>query len=357
MTLLTASATDLRARLLAREISAVELLEATFRQVDAVNPTVNAVVGQDRDAARRAAEASDRRIAAGEARPLEGLPITVKDSFDVAGLLSTAGAPMYKERVPATDAAAVARLRQAGAVMFAKSLVPVFTGDFQAYNPLHGIARNPYDPERSPGGSSGGAAAAVAAGLSAFELASDLGGSVRWPAHACGVFGLKTTWNLVPTWGHVPPSPERRPPRNVDLMVAGPIARSAADLDLLLPVLAGPRDHPRGRDAPEAAPPHRAGGPARRPVARRALRARTRGRVDGRAPRRGPAAGGRSVHRRAGAAGLPLRGILRGVLAPQPRHRGLFPAPEGARPAPAGGRHLRARRPVAPGPAGERARA
>ncbi|HEX2555337.1 MAG TPA: amidase family protein [Microvirga sp.] len=244
MTLLNASATALRARLLAREMSAVELLDATFRQVDAANPAVNAVVGEDRDAARKAAEDSDRRIAAGTARPLEGLPITVKDSFDVAGLLSTAGAPMYKARIPAADAAPVARLRHAGAVIFGKSLVPVFTGDFQAFNPLHGIARNPYDPERSPGGSSGGAAAAVAAGMSAFEIASDLGGSVRWPAHACGVFGLKTTWNLVPTWGHVPPMPERRPPRNVDLMVAGPIARSAADLDLVLSVLAGPRDDP-----------------------------------------------------------------------------------------------------------------
>jgi amidase len=242
MTILNAPATELRARLLAREISAAELLEATFRQIDAVNPTINAVVGQDREAARKAAEESDRRIAAGEARPLEGLPITIKDSFDVAGLLSTAGAPMYKERVPATDAAPVARLRHAGAVIFGKSVVPVFTGDFQAFNPIHGVTRNPWDLDRSPGGSSGGAAAAVATGMSAFELGSDLGGSARWPAHACGVFGLKTTWNLVSTWGHVPPTPERRPARNADLMVAGPIARSAADLDLILPVLAGPRD-------------------------------------------------------------------------------------------------------------------
>lgn len=242
MTLLNASAADLRAHLLAREISAVDLLEEAFRRVDAANPAVNAVAAQVREAARKAAEESDRRIAAGTARPLEGLPITIKDSFDVAGLVSTAGAPMYRERVPAADAAPVARLRHAGAVIFGKSVVPVFTGDFQAFNPLHGVARNPYDPGRSPGGSSGGAAAAVATGMSAFELGSDLGGSVRWPAHACGVFGLKTTWNLVPTWGHVPPTPERRPPRNVDLMVAGPIARSAADLDLVLTALAGPRD-------------------------------------------------------------------------------------------------------------------
>jgi amidase len=244
MTLLTASATELRQHLLARKLSALELLDATLQRIDAVNPAINAVVALNREAARAAAEESDRRIASGEARALEGLPITIKDSFDVAGLPSTAGAPMFKDRVPTVDAAAVARLRAAGAVIVGKSNVPVFTGDFQTFNPVHGVTRNPWDPERSPGGSSGGAAAAVAAGLAAFELGSDLGGSARWPSHACGVFGLKTTWNLVSIWGHIPPMPERRMARNADLVVAGPIARSAADLGLVLPVIAGPFNDP-----------------------------------------------------------------------------------------------------------------
>ena len=245
MDLLSLPATALRERLLGRHLSSVELLDATLGRIAAVNPAVNAVVGIDPEPARIAAADSDRRIAAGEARPLEGLVITVKDSFDVAGLRSTAGAAPYRERVPDTDAAAVARLRAAGAVILGKSNVPAFTADFQAYNGSYGVTNNPWDLARSPGGSSGGAAAAVAAGMSAFELGSDLGGSIRWPAHACGLFGLKTSWNLVPLWGHVPPAPERRMARNPDLVVAGPLARSAADLDLVLPVLAGPREDPR----------------------------------------------------------------------------------------------------------------
>ncbi|MFL5057082.1 MAG: amidase family protein [Microvirga sp.] len=232
----------LRDRLRKRELSAAELIEAALARIAAVNPAVNAVVGLDAELARAAAAESDRRLAAGAARPLEGLPITIKDAFDVEGLRSTAGAPAYKDRIPAVDAAPVARLRAAGAVIVAKSNVPTFVTDFQAYNPVYGTSNNPWDPARSPGGSSGGAAAAVATGMAAFELASDLGGSARWPAHACGIFGLKTSWGLVPTWGHVPPPPERRTARNVDVMVAGPLARSAADLDLVLPILAGPRD-------------------------------------------------------------------------------------------------------------------
>src|SRR5919107_1601450 len=210
MDLLSLPATALRERLLGRHLSSVELLDATLGRVAAVNPAVNAVVAVDPERARGAAAESDRRIAAGEARPLEGLAITVKDSFDVAGLRSTAGAAPYRDRVPERDAAAVARLRAAGAVILGKSNVPAFTADFQAYNGIYGVTSNPWDLARSPGGSSGGAAAAVATGMSAFELGSDLGGSVRWPAHACGVFGLKTSWNLVSVWGHVPPTPERR---------------------------------------------------------------------------------------------------------------------------------------------------
>src|SRR4051812_34272376 len=255
MALLTLSASDLRARLLGRDLSARELLAATLQRIEAVNPAVNAVVAVAPDLARVAAEESDRRIAAGEARPLEGLVVTIKDSFDVAGLRSTAGASPFPDRVPEVAAAAVARLRAAGAVILGKSNVPAFTADFQAYNGIYGTTNNPWDLARSPGGSSGGAAAAVATGMSAFELGSDLGGSIRWPAHACGIFGLKTTWNLVSIWGHIPPLPDKRMARNADLVVAGPLARSAADLDLLLRVLAGPRD-PSGEPVP-LLPPRR----------------------------------------------------------------------------------------------------
>jgi amidase len=239
---LTTSATALRKALLARRFSAADLLEASLARIDALNPRLNAVVAEDREAARAMAKASDARIAAGSARPLEGLPITIKDAFDVAGRPSSGGLPAYRERIPTEDAAAVARLRAAGAVIIGKTNVPVFSGDFQSYNPAHGVTNNPWDEARSPGGSSGGAAVAVATGMSAFELGSDLGSSIRWPAHACGVFGLKTSWGLVSTWGAIPPPPERRTARNVDLMVAGPITRAAEDLDLILPVIAGPRN-------------------------------------------------------------------------------------------------------------------
>ena len=225
-----------------RDISAAELLHAALARIDALNPSLNAVVAQDREAASAMVRESDRRIAAGNPRPLEGLPITIKDAFDVRGLISTGGNPGYRDRLPEEDATAVARLRQAGAVIIGKTNVPFFSFDFQSTNPLHGTTNNPWDVSRSPGGSSGGAAVAVATGMAAFELGSDLGGSIRWPAHATGVFGLKPSWGQVSTWGCIPPPPEKRTVRNGDLIVAGPIARSAADLDLLLPIISGGRD-------------------------------------------------------------------------------------------------------------------
>jgi amidase len=236
------SATSQLSRLKAGSISATELLELHLARIARLNPALNAVVGLDETQARAAAAASDARRAAGTALPLDGLPITIKDAFDVAGFVSTAGANAYRERVPDEDAAAVARLRAAGAVIIGKSNVPVFSGDFQTFNPVYGVTNNPWDASLSPGGSSGGACAAVATGMSAFELGSDLGSSIRWPAAATGVYGLKTTWNLVSCWGMVPPPPERRTARNADLVVAGPIARSPDDLELVLRVIAGGRE-------------------------------------------------------------------------------------------------------------------
>jgi amidase len=233
---------QLRDALLERRFSARDLLDASLARIDELNPSLNAVVARDDMSACQMAAESDARLKNGTARPLEGLPITIKDAFDVAGLASSGGLPAYVSRVPTEDAAAVARLRAAGVVIIGKSNVPVFSGDFQSFNPVHGVTNNPWDLSRSPGGSSGAAAVAVATGMSAFELGSDLGSSIRWPCHATGVFGLKTSWNLVSTWGVLPPPPERRTLRNAELMVAGPIARSAADLAMVLAVIAGPRD-------------------------------------------------------------------------------------------------------------------
>ena len=238
---LTLPASVWRDKLVGRHVSSAELLEATLTRIDRLNARINALVHVDRKGARQAAQASDARLAAGEGRPLEGLPVTIKDAFDVEAMPSTAGAPQLKDRRPESDASAVARLRQVGAIILGKSNVPVFCGDFQTYNPIYGTTVHPWNVDRSPGGSSGGAAAAVATGMSALELGSDLGGSIRWPAHACGVFGLKTSWGLVSTYGHVPPPPHKRFERNPDLLVAGPIARSATDLGLVLDVIAGPR--------------------------------------------------------------------------------------------------------------------
>ena len=142
--------------------------------------------------------------------------------------------------MPGADAVAVARLRRAGAVIFGKTNTPALTLDWQTYNAVHGTTNNPWDLERTPGGSSGGSAAAVAAGLSGLELGSDIGGSIRIPAHCCGVFGHKPSWGIVPQRGHIPPAPGVL--TETDVNVVGPLARSADDLELALDVLAGPDD-------------------------------------------------------------------------------------------------------------------
>jgi amidase len=235
------SATILLEKLRAKEISSRELVEATLARIDALNPQINAFCALDADAARAAATAADDRRAKGEARALEGLPIGIKDVFDVAGFTATAGVPALKERRPQVDAPSVARLRAAGAIILGKTNVPTFAADFQTFNPIYGATNHPRDPAFSPGGSSGGSAAALASGMSALELASDLGGSIRWPAHACGLYGLKPSWGMVTSYGHTPPPPAKRTERDPDCLVVGPLARSAADLKLMLEIIAGPR--------------------------------------------------------------------------------------------------------------------
>ncbi|MFT4506274.1 amidase [Caballeronia sp. 15711] len=230
---------ELTAALAAREISACELAEAAIARIESLDPKLNAVCVRDFDRALDAARAADDALAKGERRPLLGIPLLVKESFNVAGLPTTWGFPQHKDFVPTEDALPVARIKAAGGVVLGKTNVPLGLGDWQSYNDIYGITNNPFDVSRSPGGSSGGSAAALAAGFVPLALGSDLGGSLRMPAHFCGVHAHKPTHGIVPARGHVPP-PYPPLPDTVDLAVIGPMARCAEDLALLLDVMAGP---------------------------------------------------------------------------------------------------------------------
>jgi amidase len=233
------------AALAARQVSARELVDHAIARIEALDGRINAVVVRDFDRARAAAGDADAALARGERRPLLGLPMTVKESFNVAGLPTTWGFPAAKDWRPAADAVVVARVKAAGAIVLGKTNVPIALADWQSYNEIYGVTNNPWDLARTPGGSSGGSAAALTAGYVALELGSDIGGSLRVPAHFCGVFSLKPSQGLVPSRGHAPPRAEPLA-RDTDLAVVGPMARSAADLALALDVLAGP-------DEPQAA--------------------------------------------------------------------------------------------------------
>ncbi len=233
------SAAELARMLAAGDVGSVELLDHFLARIDRFDGDVNAVVALDADRARRRAAEADAARARGETwGPLHGLPMTVKDSFETEGLVTTSGAPELADHVPATDADPVARLKAAGAIVFGKTNLPLYAGDQQTYNEVYGRTNNPWDLDRGVGGSSGGAAAALAAGLTGFELGSDIGGSIRNPAHYCGVFGHKPTWGIVSNRGHIPGPPGMVSP--VDVGVAGPLGRSTADLALGLDVLVGP---------------------------------------------------------------------------------------------------------------------
>jgi amidase len=232
-----AAATEQLRLLETGKVRARELLEMYLDRVDRLNPTYNLVVAEDRARAKATADEVDRRRAAGELMgPLAGLAMTVKDSFEVTGMPTTCGLEQLRDHRPDLDADAVALLRSAGANIFGKTNLPAGASDWQSFNPVYGLSRNPWNPERTVGGSSGGAAGAVAAGFTSFELGSDIGGSIRIPSHFCGVFGHKPTYGLVPLRGHVPPPPGML--SHPELGVAGPIARSAGDLALLLSILA-----------------------------------------------------------------------------------------------------------------------
>lgn len=239
-------ATALLDDLAAQRISARELLDAQVARHDAVHSTLNAVIAVDLERAYAAAAQVDDARARGESLgPLAGLPMTVKDGFDVEGLPAVAGNPLFADRPrDCIDADVVGTARKAGAVIWGKTNVPLMLGDFQSYNAVFGTTNNPHDLTRTPGGSSGGAAAALAAGVTALEIGSDIGGSLRHPANFCGVYALKPTWDTLSMRGHVPPLPDVWIPP--DLSVAGPMARTAGDLRLLWDVLrGGPRSEPR----------------------------------------------------------------------------------------------------------------
>ncbi|KQW01268.1 amidase family protein [Rhizobacter sp. Root1221] len=231
------TATRLVEALARGEATAIGLCEAAIERIERLDPAINAVVVRDFDRARAQAREADAALARGERRPLLGLPMTVKESFNVAGLPTTWGFP-HAVALPVTeDAVAVQRLKAAGAVILGKTNVPVALGDWQSVNPVYGRTLHPLDPARTPGGSSGGAAAALASGMVPLELGSDIGGSIRVPAAFCGVFGHKPTHGLIPTRGHDFPGHTGAPDT---LAVAGPLARSADDLERALHVLAGP---------------------------------------------------------------------------------------------------------------------
>jgi amidase len=231
-----APVTELAEAIRAKRVSSLEVVRTCLRRIAEVNPTINAVVRLADDAEDQARKA-DAALAAGSSPgPLHGVPFTIKDSLDTAGLVTTAGTTGWGERVPERDATVVARLKAAGGVLLGKTNTPEFTWSDETDNLVYGRTNNPYDPDRTPGGSSGGPGAIVAAGGSPFDIGSDTGDSIRQPSHVCGIAGIKPTSGRVPRTGHTPSF------RGIleSLTQLGPMARRVDDLVLLLPVIAGP---------------------------------------------------------------------------------------------------------------------
>jgi amidase len=250
------TASELLGMLAGKRVSAAELVDFAIARIEALDPKLNAVVVRDFERARAAAKEADAALARGERRPLLGLPMTVKEAFNVAGLPTTWGNPKFRDWRPEADALTIQRLKGAGAIVIGKTNVPIRLGDWQSYNEIYGTTNNPWDLGRTPGGSSGGAAAALAAGFVPLEFGSDIGGSLRAPAHFCGVFSHKPSLDLIPQRGAGPPETPAVPVRG-DLAVLGPMARSAADLAVELDVLAGPDELSEGIGYKLALPPPR----------------------------------------------------------------------------------------------------
>jgi len=214
-------------------------LEHLLDRIGRLDRTVNSVVTFDLERARREADAADAAVAQGAiSGPLHGVPMTIKDSFSTQGLRTTSGAPELSGHVPDEDAWPVAALRRAGAVIFGKTNLPIYAGDMQSYNEIFGTTTNPWNESRTPGGSSGGSAAALACRFTPLEVGSDIGGSIRLPAHMSGVYGHKPTYGIVPAHGQIPGPPGTL--TQADLAVAGPMARTTDDLELALDLMSGP---------------------------------------------------------------------------------------------------------------------
>src|SRR5579884_1254253 len=227
------TATDLARLLRAKELSARDVVAAHLRQIERVNPKVNAIVTLVADQAMAAAREADDRLARGEeVGPLHGLPVAHKDLHDTAGIRTTYGSPIYRDHVPGRDCLLVERLKRAGAITLGKTNMPEFGAGSQTFNAVFGATRNPYDPTKTCGGSSGGAAVALATGMVPLADGSDLGGSLRNPANFCNVVGLRPSIGRVAQW----------PTEDAwnTLSVCGPMARTVQDVALYLSVIAGP---------------------------------------------------------------------------------------------------------------------
>jgi amidase len=239
------TAVEVAAAMRGGELSASDVLETQLARIARDNPALNAIVTLDADQARRRAREADQALASGDIwGAIHGVPITVKDSFDTAGLRTVSGYRPFARRIPLKDAAPVARLREAGAIVLGKTNLPTLASGVQTDNPVFGRTNNPWDVRLTPGGSSGGAAAAISAGLSYLELGSDIGGSIRIPAHFCGVFGLKTTGGRVAGKGHVASARRLAVPPDFEALTQlasfGPIARSIEDLRVALTIISEP---------------------------------------------------------------------------------------------------------------------
>ena len=233
------TAEELLAALRAGEVTSAELTDQAIARIEQHDQAINAICVPDFDRARAAAHDADQARARGEDRPLLGIPVTVKESYNIAGLPTTWGMPQHRNFIPAQDAVQVSRLKAAGAVVLGKTNVPLGLQDIQSFNDIYGTTNNPWDHDRTSGGSSGGSAAALASGFGALSIGSDLAGSLRTPAHFCGVYAHKPTLGLAPHRGMTPPTAPALP-TEPDLAVVGPMARTARDLTLLLDVMAGP---------------------------------------------------------------------------------------------------------------------
>jgi amidase len=231
------SAHQLAARIRTKEITSVELLQHFLARIDAHNPKLNAVIWMDAERALQRAAEADAALMRNESwGPLHGVPLSIKESYQVAGSPTTWGVPALKDNITETTAIGAQRLIDAGAIFFAKTNVPIYLADWQSFNEIYGTTNSPWDLSKTPGGSSGGSAAALAAGLTGIEAGSDIGASIRNPAHYCGVFGHK------PTYGAIPPRGQSMPGAFApsDISVIGPLARSAVDLEIALDAMAGP---------------------------------------------------------------------------------------------------------------------